>query len=81
MSEMIERVARAIEAAALKAGEGSLAAGKPQGLSEIMATAAIAAMREPTERMNFAGQAVGDYPWDGRKPSRIFTAMIDEALK
>lgn len=32
--------------------------------------------REPDDRMNSAGICVGDYPWDGRKPSRVFKAML-----
>jgi len=32
--------------------------------------------REPTWEMNFAGSQIGDHPWDGQKPSRIYRAMI-----
>jgi len=34
---------------------------------------------EPTEAMNKAGEMVGDYPWDGKKPSRIYTTMLAAA--
>lgn len=46
-----------------------------------MARAAMEAMLEPTESMNFAGSIIGDYPWDGKKPSRVFSAMILAALE
>lgn len=35
--------------------------------------------RKPTEAMNMAGSIVGDYPWDGQKPSRIYRAMLASA--
>lgn len=74
MSEMIERVAREIRIA--NAGEYTSVAA-----SEILARAAMEAMLEPTESMNFAGSIIGDYPWDGKKPSRVFSAMILAALE
>lgn len=39
-------------------------------------TPMVSVPREPTEAMLQAGLAVGDYPWDGRKPARIWQAMI-----
>lgn len=85
MPEMVERVARAVMEADDRASaeaEGA-ANGYPPAISDwavFVARAAIAAMREPTEAMRLAGEQVGDYPWDGSKPNRIFTAMIDAAI-
>ena len=78
MTSMIEKVARAI----WKQERDSKAHDEPFRLSwyEAPARAALEAMLEPTEEMNIAGQVVGDYPWDGKKPSRVFTAMIQSAL-
>ncbi|WP_156912015.1 hypothetical protein [Kaistia adipata] len=45
------------------------------------ARAAIAAMRQPSEEMIFRGGLVGDAPLDGKKPGRVFSAMIDAALQ
>lgn len=44
------------------------------------ALAAIRSLRDPEDGMNAAGMIVGDYPWDGKKASRVFTAMIDAIL-
>jgi hypothetical protein len=48
---------------------------------EAQARAAIAAMRAPSEEMIFRGGLIGDTPWDGKKPGRVFSAMIDAALQ
>lgn len=68
MSEMVDRVAKALEAR-LKGNEF---------LSyEDAARAAIEAMREPTKRMAMAGYGANDM-----KPAKAaWTAMIDAALK
>lgn len=73
MSEMIERVAKAIE---LRDTTDSLA----------MARAAIAAMREPTDKMMIAAETVEPqlecFLAKEQSPSYIvWQAMIDEALK
>jgi hypothetical protein len=77
MSEMVERVAKAILA---KVPPG-------YGMTDVeareYACAAIAAMREPTEKMIMAAQ---DAPmdsaieWRGGDPEIYWQAMIDEAL-
>jgi len=75
MTEMIERVARAIHSAEVE-DEGDPwndLGDYVQGEYRTLARAAIAAMREPTEAM------LGP-PWNyGRL--EIWQAMIDEALK
>lgn len=43
------------------------------------ARAAIAAMREPTEAMTYAGDDAADQPF--RLAKHVWTTMIDEALK
>lgn len=83
MSEMVERVAKAVSDEFLEAGA------TPPWSSDCVkiARAALAAIREPTNAMMLAGMA--DYlsqerqdfkrvPWNGR---RLFAVMIDEALK
>lgn len=70
-SEMIERVANAIEA--LSSGEMGSPIYDPQYGS--IARAAIAAMREPTGDMCIVGPA-----WNSDARG-IWQAMIDEALK
>jgi hypothetical protein len=81
-NEMVQRVAMAIYDAEC----GDPTRPKPdyvQGWKafEQHARAAIAAMRQPNEEMIFRGGLVGDVPWDGRKPGRVFSAMIDAALQ
>jgi hypothetical protein len=74
MSEMVKRVGRAIELA-VKAGQLSdMGTATYQDLGR----AAIAAMREPTEKMLIVGnrvQCCEDYETD-----EIYTGMIDAAL-
>jgi hypothetical protein len=78
--DMIERVARALAA---HDSEGAVSwedcRTNVKDAYRSRARAAIEAMRNPNDAMNFAGAQVGDYPWDGKRPSRIFTAMIDAA--
>jgi hypothetical protein len=91
MSEMIERVAKAlyIEMAMLS-GERQLSwdkgASECQNASLILAAAAISAMRFPTEKMEDAGGAIEmvggyDYAPLGSYAAQAWEAMIDEALK
>lgn len=71
MSELVERVARAIAACNTMGGEE-------------VARAAIAAMREPTEVMKCAGvsRGGGHHSDDGPGGTgAIWSAMIDAALK
>jgi len=64
--DMVEKVAKAINDAMLQHGDY-----KPDEL----ARAAIAAMREPTERMKEAGF------WEGSASPNNYRAMIDAALE
>ncbi len=36
----------------------------------------LAVLKEPTPKMNTQGGLIGDYPWDGNRPSRVFIAML-----
>jgi len=76
-NEMVKRVAMAICEAS---GVGSDPALDWRHY-ERQARAAIEAMREPTEEMIFRAGLVKDAPWDGRKPARILSAMVDAALQ
>lgn len=97
MSEMVERVARAIAstrgrdpddtAGGPHPGGTWLEKGEPWWRGDVdAARAAIEAMREPTEKMIEAGQL---YCWDDGHPTvgshaiqgQVFRAMIDAALK
>lgn len=88
MSEMIERVARAIEIAANEATESSEAGWREEyctpDMARAAARAAIKAMRDPTKEMfraippPYSAQGMVDQPasyWDA------WHAMIDAALK
>jgi hypothetical protein len=72
MSEMVERVARAIE--------DECAGCDPRNFSAFTnaARAAIAALREPTEAMVMAGK---DAPFCPDIPTDVWYAMIDATLK
>jgi hypothetical protein len=82
MSEMVDRIAKAIDDAALKAwGDEGVASGwvnaSGSDLEKVrhLARAAIAAMREPTSEMRIAGAHVQD-----QRPSEVaavWQAMID----
>lgn len=89
MSDMVERVAAAIERANDSAPSFGM---KVSDIIKLMARAAIEAMREPTERMALAGDGVGRYQhcdgedgnwheWYEHDPEEVWQAMIDEALK
>ena len=73
MSEMVERVAKAIRVAAAQAAKDELDQDRSIGFRSI-ATAAIAAMREPTEAM----MAVQDRV---RYLRDMWPEMIDAALR
>lgn len=79
MTNMVEKIAGAIEAKAAVTADGDLVCDLVCDWTDL-ARAALEAMLEPNDAMNLAGQVVGDYPWDGKKPSRVFTAMIQSAL-
>lgn len=94
MTEMLERVAKAIWAERVRhaktqgidlEGYGERVFGDGAVVSEtnnIMgeARAAIEAMREPTQAMLDAARQLGD-PYYGAGPDRTWPAMIDEALR
>lgn len=71
VSEVVERVASAIEDAMVKAPPG-------HGVELYLARAAIAAMREPTEAMLWAGG--GEIPNVGTDAAPVWRAMIEVAL-
>lgn len=81
--EMVKRVARAIHAAM------DLTDGLDAEAAEVYARAAIAAMREPTEKMLNAPLDPSDYAFGVTVAGSlheadaidIWTAMIDEALR
>ena len=85
MSEMVERVAKAI------LDHVPQGYGMYQNEAEEYARAAIAAMREPTGEMKDAGAdsygvpapAIGSLPLSviNGQPTKAWQAMIDEALK
>ncbi|WEK49927.1 MAG: hypothetical protein P0Y66_19970 [Candidatus Kaistia colombiensis] len=78
-NEMVKRVAIAIcEASAGVLGTNPTLDWRSY---ERQARAAIEAMRQPTEEMIFRGGLVKDAPWDGKKPARILSAMVDAALQ
>ena len=70
MSEMIERVATALEPKCRAFGKGDM----PMQVAREFARAAIDAMREPTPNMYAAGEGF-------HYPDNTWMAMIDEALK
>jgi hypothetical protein len=81
-NEMVQRVAMAI----YDAERGDPSRPTPDDMRgwkafEPHARAAIAAMRQPSEEMIFRGGLISDAPWDGKKPGRVFSAMIDAALQ
>ena len=84
MSEMVERVAKAVRDAANDASREETEYCSVS-MSVAAARTAIAAMREPTNGMEDAGIAAPDDPSCGHEwiinPGRIWQAMIDEALK
>ncbi|MET4633982.1 hypothetical protein [Kaistia defluvii] len=78
-NEMVKRVAMAIRDASV--AEPTEEAMRDWRSYEKQARAAMEAMRFPTEDMIFRAGLVSDAPWDGRKPARILSAMIDAALQ
>jgi hypothetical protein len=83
MSEMVERVAIAIESARNEFFERG---GKGCGsISEFQARAAIEAMREPTEAMSARADAIDSRGVDDEpinpEADYAYRAMIDEALR
>ncbi len=78
MSDMVEKVARAIEGPMVDMSPGLT----PQGRLRLMAKAAIEAMREPTEAMVEVGRKErcehGDMQCGA---SESWRAMIDEAIR
>ena len=87
MSEMIERVARALEADYIRTSGVRLDMNPSWAPFRQSARAAIEAMREPTDKMLTAGGSVdAGHAWSPKKelvasPGSVWTAMIDEALK
>jgi len=81
-NEMVKRVATAIcQASGGDPGRSKSELVLDWKLYEPQARAAIEAMREPSDEMVFRGGLVTDVPWDGKKPARIFAAMIEAALQ
>lgn len=81
-NEMVKRVAMAIhQAESSSSGPLNADVAFDWRLYESRARAAIEAMRPPTEEMIFRGSLISDVPWDGKKPGRIFSVMIDAALQ
>lgn len=73
MTSMVKRVADAIQDVASISESGGLN-------YEEMARAAIEAMREPTERMEDAGN-LPTYQWVDDTAGNVWTRMIDSALE
>lgn len=84
MSEMVERVAKAIEGVMFATHELPLSAGMHANYCKV-AEAAIEAMREPTTDMCNAGTRSLALDWniccDGRIAPDLWQIMIDELLK
>lgn len=77
MTEMIERVARA-----LQEGDDAFPSGSPiDPWYRGAAMAAIEVMREPTDEMLDAGGIAFAHYTDKRESIRLWQAMIDAALK
>lgn len=76
MTEMVDRVARAIHAELEKTWCVMLT-----GHGEELGRAAIAAMREPTEAMMRAGDAAAESACSGDEGLEAWDAMIDAALE
>jgi hypothetical protein len=86
MGEMVERVARAMWEARERRLNPYVRVSFEEGATEEtydMARAAIAAMREPTKAMEWAGSHAVDTdgPWGAPPIDGAWQAMIDEALK
>lgn len=73
---MVERVAMALreELKNIGYGVGTINAGQ---LSDVLARAAIEAMREPTDNMILEGNDVAGY----ENPQQVWEVMINAALK
>lgn len=78
MSEMVERVARAIAGEAFAESHEGDAESEWQKVKHL-ARAAIEALREPTEEMEWLGDDAHDP--HVRNASEIWQTMIDAALK
>jgi hypothetical protein len=89
MSEMVERVARAMAGESgcvvsqqFDAGTGRLVDTKEEWKNWIpFARAALAAMREPTEKMTIAGSLRSDYSGTAEDAGNQWRVMIDAALE
>ena len=88
MSEMVERVARAIHEASKEPPDRHLAevlynrlTNQSQDRWRERARAAIVAMREPTERMKTAFILAECNKGPGRRATDCYNAAIDEALR
>lgn len=76
--EMVERVARALINASVLGEDGIADWRRPSDYDLMLARAAIAAMREPTQVMVDAPVIVADEDWSQREN---WQAMIDAALQ
>jgi hypothetical protein len=74
---MVERVSRALNAA-VQDDDNEMACVIIANRDDILARAAIEAMREPTDAMTEAGDEMADWECNA---DRIWQAMIDQALK
>jgi DNA invertase Pin-like site-specific DNA recombinase len=83
MSDMVERVAIALCDKALWDGAWLQANETERNEQRYRARAAIQAMREPTKAMINSPMArcYNDGPYADKEVRRIYSAMIDEALK
>lgn len=79
MTDMIERVAKAIEGVEYFLNGSTVPTRIGPGLSPQLARAAIAAMREPTEEM-YQGVCALNKMWRDSNSAEIWQAMIDAAL-
>ena len=79
MSEMVDRVARAIKTRFDDRADGVMIMDFARDLAEV----AIAAMREPTLAMFEAGdfQTPSFSEGDPERATRVWRAMVDEALR
>lgn len=78
MSEMVDRVAKAMKVAAVRGGQPSIT----HSMLPVMALAAIEAMREPTWAMVEIGNSeIPDNVGYANDATAVYRAMIDEALK
>jgi hypothetical protein len=75
---MIDRAAKAVHEVLSRANVVAYLE-MPEDTANVVASAVIAAMREPTDEMLSAGEAPGENWWDDEGPETVWRRMIEAA--